>query len=360
VTSGTLPIADTPEALTAEWLTGALAAAGRLGGSRVTGAAVQPLGTGQMCDSVRVALSFDGPTDCPATLVAKLPAADPTSRSTAVAMRSYEKEVRFYQQLAPSLPVRTPVAYHADVVPETGSFVLLLEDLAPAEQGDQLAGCTVDEAALAVAQLVGLHAPRWGDARLAGLTWLDTRSEESRAGMVMGMPMLWDGFRQRYAADIPDHVHVAGDVLFSHMAAYMAPDGEPDTIVHGDYRLDNLLFDRSGAVGTVAVVDWQTCAVGPGLSDVAYFVGAGLDEDDRRAAEDDLVRAYHRELVATGVDYGWDDCWRAYRRGTWAGLVMAVGASMMVARTDRGDQMFLTMASRHARHALDLDAAELL
>ena len=35
---------------------------------------------------------------------------------------------------------------------------------------------------------------------------------------------------------------------------------------------------------------------------------------------------------------------------------MAVAASMLVERTDRGDQMFLTMAARHARHALDLDA----
>jgi hypothetical protein len=39
---------------------------------------------------------------------------------------------------------------------------------------------------------------------------------------------------------------------------------------------------------------------------------------------------------------------------------MAVAASMMVARTDRGDRMFLTMARRHARHALDLDAPDVI
>jgi hypothetical protein len=39
---------------------------------------------------------------------------------------------------------------------------------------------------------------------------------------------------------------------------------------------------------------------------------------------------------------------------------MAVAASMLVERTNRGDQMFLAMASRHARHALDLDAPALL
>jgi hypothetical protein len=39
---------------------------------------------------------------------------------------------------------------------------------------------------------------------------------------------------------------------------------------------------------------------------------------------------------------------------------MAVAASMLVERTDRGDEMFLVMAHRHARHALDLDAPALL
>jgi hypothetical protein len=33
---------------------------------------------------------------------------------------------------------------------------------------------------------------------------------------------------------------------------------------------------------------------------------------------------------------------------------------MIVERTERGDQMFTTMAQRHARHALDLHAEEFL
>ena len=58
--------------------------------------------------------------------------------------------------------------------------------------------------------------------------------------------------------------------------------------------------------------------------------------------------------------YAWDACWEEYRLGTFAGLLMAVAASMLVERTDRGDQMFLTMADRHARHALHLEAPDLL
>ena len=39
---------------------------------------------------------------------------------------------------------------------------------------------------------------------------------------------------------------------------------------------------------------------------------------------------------------------------------MAIGAAVMVGQTDRGDEMFLTMARRHAAHALDLEVEAVL
>ncbi len=346
-----LPIADHPSALTPEWLTLALAA-------DVTSVDLTPVGTGQMCDSFRLRLSYRGRTDAPATVIAKLPAADETSRATAKSLGSYENEVRFYQQLAPELPIRTPRVLYADIDVESASFVLLLEDLAPGQPGDQLLGCSPDVARIAVEELVKLHAPRWGDPALASVPWLHRDRAANQQFLLGLLPALWDGFRGRYGADLDEDVHRAGAALFARLEAYVTGDTEPWSIIHGDYRLDNLLFDPVPGGVPVAVVDWQTCTHGPALQDVAYFIGAGLTPADRRAAEEDLVRAYHDGLTAAGVSgYDWDRCWRDYRRGTWAGLVMAIAASMLVERTERGDQMFLTMASRHARHALDLDAA---
>ncbi|MCU1393943.1 MAG: Phosphotransferase enzyme family protein [Ilumatobacteraceae bacterium] len=360
----TIPIADTPDALTPDWLTAALGASGRLAGAVVVAAELTPVGTGQMCDSVRISLQYDQPTDAPSTVIAKLPAADETSRATAKALRSYENEVRFYQQLAPGLPVRTPGVFHADIDVDTASFVLLMEDLAPARQGDQLAGCTPDVAQVAVDQLVQLHAPRWDDPALTDIDWLHTDRALQSQFLCMLLPGLWDGFRDRYAVEMDPVVHEAGNALFGALPIYFGADTEPWTIVHGDYRLDNLLFreDPSLAEGlSVTVVDWQTCTHGPAMQDVAYFIGAGMQPSDRRHAEADLVRGYHARLLAAGVqDYGWDQCYRDYRRSTWAGLVMAVAASMLVERTDRGDEMFLTMATRHSMHALDLDAVQFL
>ena len=58
--------------------------------------------------------------------------------------------------------------------------------------------------------------------------------------------------------------------------------------------------------------------------------------------------------------YAWERCWEDYRRGTFSGFAVTVIASMMVQQTERGDEMFVAMARRHARHALDLGAAEFL
>ncbi len=353
----THPIADTPDAITPEWLTEVLH--DHLDDARVTEATTAPLGTGQMCDSVRIALTYDGETSLPGSLVAKLPAADTTSRNTARMLRNYVKEVSFYRELARDLTIRTPRVYHADIDDDGVSFVLLMQDMAPAQQGDQLRGCTPDVAHAALRELVGLHAPRWNDESLKSYPWLYTDPAEGRSMSRSMLPMLWSGFLERYDEQLSDEVKGAGAQLFENITGYVADAGGPKTVVHGDYRLDNLLLGPQP--DDVCVVDWQTIALGTAGSDVAYFIGAGLLPDVRREHEEDLVRGYHDHLVAAGVaGFRFDELWRDYRRGTWAGLVMAVGASMLVERTERGDAMFMVMANRHARHALDLDAAAVL
>jgi hypothetical protein len=359
VTAAGLPIASTPEALSAQWLTEALRSTGYLGDRRVTEVSRAPIGTGQMCDCYRLTLRYDGDTGAPASLVAKVPAGDETSRLTAKALRLYESEVDFYQQLAPQLPVRTPDVFYADQDVEATTFVLLLEDLAPARPGDQLSGCTPSEAAAAISELVRLHAPRWGDESLASLEWLHKNAGAGGDPVASFLPRLWDNFVERYADVLEPDVRQAGDTLFSHLAGFYLADTKPWTILHGDYRLDNLLFSPDD--GPVAVVDWQLCSHGPAMNDVAYFIGAGLLTEVRRQVENDLVRAYFADLVASGVTgYDWDRCWWAYRRGSWGGLIVAVASATLVERTERGDQLFLAMATRHARHALDLDAGALI
>jgi aminoglycoside/choline kinase family phosphotransferase len=308
---------------------------------------------------VRISLTYDGPTNLPGSLVAKLPAADETSRNTAMMLRNYVKEVSFYRELVADLAIRTPHIYYADIDDGGVRFVLLMQDMAPAVQGDQLAGTTPELARAALRELVGLHAPRWDDDALMSYPWLYTPPEEGRSMSRAMLPMLWSGFRDRYSDRLSEQVRRAGPLLFDGIEGYVSDAGGPKTVVHGDYRLDNLLLGPRP--DEVCVVDWQTIAYGAAGSDVAYFIGAGLLPDVRREHEHDLVRGYYDDLLAAGVTgFSFEDLWRDYRRGSWAGLVMAVGASMLVERTERGDEMFMAMADRHALHALDLDAVDVL
>jgi aminoglycoside phosphotransferase (APT) family kinase protein len=132
--------------------------------------------------------------------------------------------------------------------------------------------------------------------------------------------------------------------------------------VHGDYRLDNMLFDASARARPLTVVDWQTVQLGVGPSDVAYFLGSAFEPEVRRSCETELVTDYHHALVEEyGVaDYPFEQCWRDYARASYSCLVMAVFASMIVGRTARGDEMFMAMANRSAQMGADLDAPSLI
>ncbi|XOV81447.1 MAG: phosphotransferase family protein [bacterium] len=328
----------------------------------VTDFTAQGVGTGQIGKCVRYSLTYAPGERGPASLIGKFPSDDPDSRATGVMLQNFLKEVRFYQQLQDKLAIRTPRCYFADIIDEGPEFVILMEDLAPAEQGDQLLGCEAAVARAAVLELVGLHAPSWCDAQLQQQSWLfNTQAAGTDAMRTMYNAQL-PGFLERYGPALaPDERAIIARVGEAHSTPLY--DGLQDvfSLVHVDYRLDNLMIDQTGQSPTVTVVDWQSITLGAPLNDVAYFLGAGMLPAQRQKTEESIVRAYHDRLLHAGVtDFDWPTCWNAYRRGTFAGFGVTVVASMLVQRTERGDRMFTTMAQRHARHAIDLDAGEFL
>ena len=100
------------------------------------------------------------------------------------------------------------------------------------------------------------------------------------------------------------------------------------TLVHFDYRADNLFFDNSS--GEVAVIDWQSISQGGGAADVGYLMGQNLDNAVRREHENDLLRTYHATLEANGVTgYSFEQFFDDYRLGLvygWVIPVFAVGS----------------------------------
>jgi aminoglycoside/choline kinase family phosphotransferase len=275
------------------------------------------------------------------------------SRAIAGITRTYEIEVGFYNDLAPTIAVNAPRSHYAAHDTATGAYCVILDDLAPAVQGDQMRGCSVDEAALALRELPELHAPRWGK-DCSDLTWLRGRPTTEVDLHSSFLASLLPGFFERYADRLDDDVVAMTERSVPKASSPTPTDGA--AVIHNDFRVDNLMFGAP----RVWVLDWQTLAVGDALLDVSYFLGGSVTVDDRRANEEQLVRSYVDDIAGRGVPLDFDDAWRRYRRHAYAGLLMAIGASMNVVRTDRGDDMFVTMANRAGRHILDLEAEPLL
>jgi len=363
-----VPIVTSTELVSEQWLTDVLESGGAARGASVVGFEAETVGTGQMGENVRFRLVWDSASGRPESVVAKFPSANAMSRATGLATRSYEREVRFYEEVAASVDIRTPRCFHAEVNVDNGDFVLVMEDLAPRAQGDQLAGISPDRVSLVLEQLALLQVPRWNDASLHNIEWL-SRREGSEV----------DALRDIYAAVLPGFLSRLGDRLSANeralverfatkISAWAGGIARDHLVVtHGDFRLDNMMFGGGdGASADVVVVDWQGPGHGAPTADLAYFLGAGLLPEDRRRHEVELVRQYHdrlSELAAPGSDvrqFAYSECWQGYRRAAFGGIVMAVVASQLVIATERGDEMFLAMAHRHATHALDLESEKLI
>ena len=166
-----------PDAVTVDWLSDCLS----LDGARIMELSWDPIGTGQVGDSVRFHLTYDRPDAGPATLAGKFPAADAMSRGTAAAFGLYAKEVGFYRELQPYLSVRTPEIFAAEIADNATDFILLFEDLGPARGGDQLTSCSFADACAAMPQAAAIHAPSWNNPALIDLPWLQPPARTSRS-----------------------------------------------------------------------------------------------------------------------------------------------------------------------------------
>lgn len=349
-----------PSAIDARWLTDALREAGVLPRGRVREVRWRTIGTGKIGDNVRYDLLYDGaPESAPSSVVAKLPAADATARASAGAQGLYRREVCFYREIASRAPIRTP-AVHLTAMDANGvDFVILMEDLAPAEPGDQIAGCRPERADLVLREAAKLHGPMAGDPIL-GAEWVMQATPEGVALVQAMLQEMWPGFAGRFERAITPEGARLGERFTKSFPEWTLGFFGPETLVHGDYRLENMLFGTESGGPPIAVVDWQSVQRSCPLVDVAYFLGAGLSIEDRRAHERELVETYRRSLARLGVEITPADCWSLYRRSALHGILITVLGCMLSGRDERGDRMFAVMIERHLQHSIDLGCEEFL
>jgi hypothetical protein len=229
-------------------------------------------------------------------------------------------ELRFYRDLASKVPFKTPRCLYQAVDPETGRWVLVLEDLRGLRAVGDVRGVPAGCTELIVRSLAAFHACFWD--RVDGLHWV----RDSRARI----PLYEEWIEQKHQAStaqlatlLPnDRAHIARKAAGEFGRAVRSLDRDPRTLVHLDYRADNMLIDHEGHLW---LLDFESMSRFRGPVDLATFVGTSLSHGVRRAYAPRLLRLYLEELRRHGVaDYGADDVLRDTRLGLIRWLAYAV------------------------------------
>lgn len=349
-----------PDELTREWLTAALRAAGVLNrGAAVIGFTAVPIGegVGLLGSLVRLRLTYSlSPGEAPASLIAKFSTTNAENRAVAMAFGVYAREVGFYRHVAPGMPGAAPRCYAARYDEATGDALLLLEDLDGYRLGDQVEGCGAAEAEALIDLLAPMHARYWGrnnEPALAFAPQIDGPMQLE--GFAQGCAAGWDPCAARFGHVIGPEILACRDRFIAAMPALTRRMAQPpQTLVHGDLRLDNLLFAAAPGHRPAVAIDWIV-SFSAGVHDLAYLMSQNLRIEERRAHERRLVALYQQHLAGLGVrDYGPDQAWADYLAAT---LYMFSYGVVIAGTLDHGNaravRMMEQLMSRAAAAVMD-------
>lgn len=296
----------------------------------------------------------------PASVVIKMPTLDSRARSALCEdLGLYLREVRFYQQVGVSNPLRPATPYFAAIDEATHDFVLVLEDLARLRTADQIVGCAAADAETVVDAIAAHHAHWWDNERLAGLRWLVSFDDpEFMAVTVANYRAAWGCLLDTLDVDITPAVHAYGE-RFASMIPWLLTEltRPPQTFLHGDLRLDQLFFATGPGDPPVTALDWQITGRGRGAYDLAYFLTQSLNIETRRAGEEALIGRYAQRLAERGISYPAQQLWRDYRLTTgWCFVYPVLAAGRVHTVNDRQLALVRTMFTNAVTALDDHDA----
>ena len=321
--------------ISSEWLNAVLSESGVLGDGRVVSVESRVIGqeTGFMGDIAILTPTYDNaPPSAPSTLVAKVPSSL-KNRVMGQLIGAYEKEIRFYSLLRPEVPVRTPGCYYSALSeaddPEVikarleklksapiwliaiaglfftvlyrllpRRYILLIEDLSTYRLGDQSSGCSEADLHTALKAMASLHARFWNAGDLDDLPWI--ASVELMSKMIhMTYLQSIGGYLKSATLDerqrrMHDWLKENGVALNDRLAT------GPQTLLHGDFRVDNLCFDDKE--GEMVLLDWQTMTQGSPALELAYFLSNALPPDTGPEQDAAMIEVYRAALAEHGIE----------------------------------------------------------
>jgi aminoglycoside phosphotransferase (APT) family kinase protein len=299
-----------------EWLTDVLRKNGCITDSNVIAIASQRIGAeiGFLDSLSRITLTYDRTEfTAPLSLVVKASSSDAIYQRIGNFYHAYDREFQFYEAIGNEAPIRLPRCYGREIDPTTDAHVLILEDMSSMTAGDQVQGLTPAQALAAIETIGQLHAAWWDQPRLESLSWMPYRNiQPSR------YQAAWPSFRDLIGPQLSQSALALGEQLLLRLESLLQEmERRPHTIVHSDFRADNLLFDPHADAHPVVVLDWQLAIRGKGILDVARLLCGSLTPRDRTECEMDVVRRWHETLERGDVQgYSLSQAVEDYRTGS--------------------------------------------
>lgn len=313
----------TIEDIRAPWVADVLRDAGVLRRATIRAVDVHAIGQGIgfLSGRARVTISYDQAEEgAPATVVVKLPASVKEGEAFAESTHAYEREIRFYREVAPRTPIRVPRMFATIMEPADNIFILVMEDLKGLTAGDQVTGMSRAQVLAAVRTIAPLHALWWNGDRRQALSWMP--SVEQQLQMLSLTPeairKAWPLFLETFGNSLPPGGRALGERIIQHLEGILAAFVKgPRTLVHFDYRADNLFIDDLTRKDPIVVVDWQLAMWGLGAYDIARLVGGSIPPGERGGHHEEIVECWYQGLMAGGVtDYTRAEAWHDYRLST--------------------------------------------
>lgn len=232
--------------------------------------------------------------------------------------RAGESEARFYRDWAPSTGTRIPACSYIGLEEDTGTSILILEDLwaAGATPLNALHHFTPELSAATLRQLAQRHAETWEDARLRE-PWLAPRMLSLSENL--SAERLQELLDRPRADGLAPATRNGARVRAAMQALGRLPETSPRCMLHGDTHAGNVFLTEAGP----GLLDWQLIQRGSWATDVAYHIGSVLETEDRRQSEWDLLRGYLARLGELGVTVPtWESAVTSYKQHLAYGLFL--------------------------------------
>lgn len=252
---------------------------------------------------IRVVVEHDKPEALPQQWFVKLPSLAWQARLITALPRLLHTEVRFYNEVASTVPINIPNFLAAQSKFGMGATLVLVDvtesGSTPSKPSDSL---TIAQATAVVEQLARFHARFWYKINCdQTYRWLvgPMRRLEDHLGTALSVPLMKRGLRLAGEL-IPSTLH-APAIRYARCRRQVMRflSDAPQTLIHHDCHPGNLFWNQSQP----GLLDWQLVRLGEGISDIAYFLSTALKPEIRRLHESSLLATYVQSLENNGIVY---------------------------------------------------------